>query len=155
MSAHTLRETSTPQPPMSLPGFLQRLGDTPQQIEFSETMEIIDAHYGYTPTAFRNGDIGNAAGQNAGSCKLFAFARLQGLSERRRWPASAATTARTCCRILRGRTTRTSAVSCAAAGPASTSTAKRCGRVEPPGGPLRRSARDKRRDPSLLHRNLK
>lgn len=81
MSAHTLRETSTPQPPMSLPGFLQRLGDTPQQIEFSETMEIIDAHYGYTPTAFRNGDIGNAAGQNAGSCKLFAFARLQGLSE--------------------------------------------------------------------------
>ena len=32
-------------------------------------------------TAFRNGELENAAGQNNGSCKLFAFARLQGLSK--------------------------------------------------------------------------
>lgn len=66
---------------MSLIPFLQRLRETPQQIEFSETIEAIEAHYLYTPTAFRNGDVENAAGQNGGSCKIFAFAKLQGLSE--------------------------------------------------------------------------
>jgi hypothetical protein len=61
--------------------FLQRLRETPEQIEFSETIAAIDSAYDYTPTAFRNGDVDNAAGQNAGSCKLLSFAKLQGLSE--------------------------------------------------------------------------
>ena len=66
---------------MSLNLFLQRLRQTPGQIEFSDTIEAIEAHYIYTPTAFRNGDVENAAGQNGGSCKILAFARLQGLGE--------------------------------------------------------------------------
>jgi hypothetical protein len=66
---------------MSLIPFLQRLRATPQQIEFAETLEAIESHYVYTPTAFRNGAVENAAGQNGGSCKIFAFAKLQGLTE--------------------------------------------------------------------------
>lgn len=66
---------------MSLSLFLQRLRETPEQIEFSDTIAAIEAHYEYTPTAFRNGELDNAAGQNAGSCKIFAFAQLQALSE--------------------------------------------------------------------------
>ncbi|HEY1075084.1 MAG TPA: HopJ type III effector protein [Fontimonas sp.] len=64
---------------MSLNHFLQRLRESPAQIEFSETIAAIEAHYDYTPTAFRNGELVNAAGQNAGSCKIFAFGRLQQL----------------------------------------------------------------------------
>jgi len=66
---------------MSLTAFLQRLRETPEQIEFADTIATIEAHYDYTPTAFKNGDLDNAAGQNGGSCKIFAFARLQGLSQ--------------------------------------------------------------------------
>lgn len=66
---------------MSLIPFLRRLREAPAQIEFSETIAAIEAHYVYTPTAFRNGDVENAAGQNGGSCKIFAFARIHGLSE--------------------------------------------------------------------------
>jgi len=66
---------------MSLTNFLQRLRETPGQIEFAETIAAIESHYEYTPTAFRNGDIENAAGQNGGSCKIFAFAKLHGLSQ--------------------------------------------------------------------------
>lgn len=65
---------------MSLTPFLQRLRETPEQIEFADTIAAIDAHYQYTPTAFRNGEVDNAAGQNGGSCKIFAFARLQALN---------------------------------------------------------------------------
>ncbi|MCC2658663.1 MAG: type effector [Panacagrimonas sp.] len=66
---------------MSLTDFLQRLREKPDQIEFAETIAVIERHYDYTPTAFRNAEIENAAGQNAGSCKIFAFAELQGLDE--------------------------------------------------------------------------
>jgi len=66
---------------MSLTSFLQRLRETPEQIEFADTLAAIESHYVYTPTAFRNGEIENAAGQNAGSCKIFAFAKLQNLDE--------------------------------------------------------------------------
>ncbi|WP_020649066.1 HopJ type III effector protein [Solimonas variicoloris] len=66
---------------MSVDAFLKRLREAPEQIEFSETIAVIDGAYDYTPTAFRNGDLRNEAGQNAGSCKLFSFAQLQGLTE--------------------------------------------------------------------------
>lgn len=61
--------------------FLQRLRENPDQIEFADTIAVIDANYVFTPTAFRNGDTHNAAGQNNGSCKIFAFAKLHRLSE--------------------------------------------------------------------------
>jgi hypothetical protein len=44
-------------------------------------MATIEAAYEFTATSFRNGELYNAAGQNSGSCKLFAFAQLQQLSE--------------------------------------------------------------------------
>lgn len=66
---------------MSLTAFLQRLRETPEQIEFADTLAVIEAHHDYTPTAFRNGEVENTAGQNAGSCKIFAFGLLHGLDE--------------------------------------------------------------------------
>lgn len=52
-------------------------------IGFDEVMAVIADHYTYTPTAFSNGQgdpkVLNQAGQNEGSCKLFAFAQLHGL----------------------------------------------------------------------------
>ena len=66
---------------MELKAFMQRLNDAPSSISFEDTMAVIDALYEFTPTTFQNGSQLNEAGKNNGSCKLFAFARLQGLSE--------------------------------------------------------------------------
>ena len=59
--------------------FLQQLRETPESVAFSETMATIDSAYEFTPTAFKNGDLENEAGQNNGSCKIFAFAKDRGL----------------------------------------------------------------------------
>ncbi|MBI5919772.1 MAG: HopJ type III effector protein [Nitrosomonadales bacterium] len=66
---------------MQLDVFLQRLSAVPETIAFADTIAVIEAHYDFTPTEFRNGDLLNAAGQNNGSCKIFSFARLQHLTE--------------------------------------------------------------------------
>lgn len=47
---------------------------------FSETLAFVTAHYDYQPSAFRNGDVENAAGQNEGSCKTLGLALLEGFS---------------------------------------------------------------------------
>jgi hypothetical protein len=60
--------------------FLQTLETAPDSINFNTTIAVIDAHYDFTPTAFRNGELQNEAGQNNGSCKVFSFARLHKLS---------------------------------------------------------------------------
>ena len=65
---------------MLITTFLDKLNATPETLEFTETMAVIEANYAYTETAFVNGEQKNEAGQNAGSCKLFAFALLQKLS---------------------------------------------------------------------------
>ena len=66
---------------MKLNAFLQKLNATPEQIAFTDTIAVIDALYDFTPTAFKNGELKNEAGQNNGSCKLFAFAKLQNLNQ--------------------------------------------------------------------------
>ena len=48
--------------------------------QFADVLAHIDARYGFTPTAFSNGETQNDAGQNNGSCKVFAFAQLEQLS---------------------------------------------------------------------------
>ena len=68
---------------MDLKDFLQKLNDTPEQISFNDTLALIDALYDFTPTTFNNGSVRNEAGQNNGSCKLFSFAKIQGLSQQR------------------------------------------------------------------------
>ena len=58
---------------MNLQNFKSKLQNTPSEIEFSETMSVIEDNYNFTPTTFTNGDLKNELGQNSGSCKLFAF----------------------------------------------------------------------------------
>ncbi len=65
---------------MTLESFLQKLKNNPEDIEFDDTMGIIDSLYTFTPTSFKNGDLINDAGQNSGSCKIFSFARLYRLT---------------------------------------------------------------------------
>lgn len=66
---------------MTLKDFKLKLTNTPKSIEFSETMAVIESNYNFTPTAFKNGDLQNNAGENSGSCKLFAFAKTQGFTK--------------------------------------------------------------------------
>jgi hypothetical protein len=67
---------------MTIASFLEKLKQIPKSISFAETIAVIDKHYDFTPTAFKNGLLDNAAGENSGSCKLFAFAQLQKLSKK-------------------------------------------------------------------------
>jgi hypothetical protein len=66
---------------MTLESFITKLKQSPTTIEFSDTMAVIEQSYSFTPTAFKNGDHQNAAGENSGSCKLFSFGRLNNLSK--------------------------------------------------------------------------
>ena len=50
---------------MTLESFLQKLKDCPENIEFNDSMSIIDTLYVFTPTSFTNGDLVNDAGQNS------------------------------------------------------------------------------------------
>ena len=63
-----------------LTSFAAQLNDNPESVAFSDTMTLIDELYNFTPTKFTNGDLINEQGQNSGSCKLFAFAKLNDLS---------------------------------------------------------------------------
>lgn len=52
-----------------------------QNASFSTVIAWISQHYSYTPCAFSNGATNNAAGENEGACRVFAFAQLHNLSE--------------------------------------------------------------------------
>ncbi|TDQ15086.1 HopJ type III effector protein [Algoriphagus boseongensis] len=60
---------------------LDQLEKDPQSVQFAEVIAFIDSHYDFTPTRFTNGNTVNEAGQNNGSCKIFSFAKLQGLTK--------------------------------------------------------------------------
>ncbi|SHF45899.1 HopJ type III effector protein [Chryseobacterium sp. OV279] len=60
---------------------LEQLKNNPETLQFKEVIAHIDEQYDFTPTEFKNGNTVNEAGQNNGSCKVFSFARLQGLSK--------------------------------------------------------------------------
>lgn len=66
---------------MSVNALINKLTKTPESVEFSEVIEIIQQYYHYTATNFTNGDVINQAGTNEGSCKIFAFAKLNQLNE--------------------------------------------------------------------------
>jgi hypothetical protein len=76
---HTFYGTS-----MTLESFISQLNAT-EQVEFEDTMAIINDLFNYTPSSFSNGlgetKVSNLAGQNEGSCKIFAFAQLTQLSK--------------------------------------------------------------------------
>ena len=64
---------------MTLQDFRARLHG--EQLQFAETLAFIAEHYDYQPSAFRNGAVESAAGQNEGSCKTLGLALLEGLSD--------------------------------------------------------------------------
>jgi hypothetical protein len=55
-----------------------------ERVSFEETMALIREQYDYSPTRFSNGvgnsKVVNEAGTNEGSCRIFAFARLNRLA---------------------------------------------------------------------------
>ena len=66
---------------MIIEQFLEKVKSQPEEVEFQETIAIIDEYFNFTPTTFKNGNTVNEAGQNNGSCKLFAFAHKYDLSQ--------------------------------------------------------------------------
>ena len=60
--------------------FFIQLSTEPDSISFEQSITLIDSLYQFTPTAFQNGDLHNAAGENNGSCKILAFGLLHQLS---------------------------------------------------------------------------
>lgn len=70
---------------MSIQTVLSKIASQPEQVSFNEVIDSITQHYHYSPSRFHNGTvhdrITNEAGSNEGSCKIFAFAKLNRLSE--------------------------------------------------------------------------
>ena len=66
---------------MSIKTLREQLDSAPLTIQFDQVIALITEHYDYSPTRFTNGDVINEAGTNEGSCKVFAFAQLNGFSE--------------------------------------------------------------------------
>ena len=65
---------------MNTSDFLNKVQATPETIDFSELMDVIESEYSFTPSAFKNGDLENAENENLGSCKVFSFAKMHGLA---------------------------------------------------------------------------
>jgi len=65
----------------TLSQLLEKIKETPEIVDFKEVIAAIDTSYSFSPTAFKNGDTYNEAGQNNGSCKVFAFGKLNTLSK--------------------------------------------------------------------------
>ena len=70
--------------PLSVNELIAQVRSAPQSIEFQTVIDTITANFVYTPTRFTNGrgddKMINEAATNEGSCRLFAFALLQGLN---------------------------------------------------------------------------
>ena len=65
----------------NIDNFLNKVKQNPELITFQETIEVIDSNYSFTPTTFKNGNQLNNAGENNGSCKIFAFAKINNLEK--------------------------------------------------------------------------
>ncbi len=70
---------------MTLEQLLHQLHTTPARIEFDDVMRVIRENFVYTPSRFTNGydndRVINDAGENEGSCKIFALGQLLRLTE--------------------------------------------------------------------------
>ena len=66
---------------MTVNELLKTLDTSPATIEFSDVMLAIDSQYTFTEACFSNGETSNKAGQNNGSCKILAFAKLHNLNQ--------------------------------------------------------------------------
>ncbi|OUS39641.1 HopJ type III effector protein [Oleispira antarctica] len=59
--------------------FLQQLQQ--DNFVFETTLEFIETHFNFTPSAFNNGGVLNSQEQNQGSCKVFSLAQLFELTQ--------------------------------------------------------------------------
>lgn len=66
---------------MTLTDYLTTLADEPKSIDFADTMAVIDKCYTFKACSFSNHGLLSSASENNGSCKIFAFAKLNGLSK--------------------------------------------------------------------------
>lgn len=66
---------------MIISQFLAAINTFPQAVVFTDFTALITAHYVFTPTAFVNGDVSNSTDENQGSCKVFSFAKMHGLTD--------------------------------------------------------------------------
>jgi hypothetical protein len=66
---------------ITLADFINQLDSNTEQVSFEQVMQVINENYNYLPATFSNGDLLNEAGTNEGSCKIFYFAKLNGLTE--------------------------------------------------------------------------
>ncbi len=66
---------------MTLKELLEKVYLYPETLQFAEVLAVIDAEFEFTPAAFSNGAVLNAATENQGSCKVLSFALKSGLSE--------------------------------------------------------------------------
>lgn len=60
---------------------LEKINRSPETIKLDEALDAISDAYEFTPVAFSNGPLINAAGDKVRSCMLYAFGRLHDLSE--------------------------------------------------------------------------
>jgi hypothetical protein len=75
------QRSSTLEHILNLSQFLDLLNDSSCQVEFSDSITLIDSLYEFTPTAFRNGNGASSAEQNHGSCKILNFGQMQQFNE--------------------------------------------------------------------------
>ncbi len=66
---------------MLLIEFLEKLNTEPETVTFDNTIAVIEENYRFSETAFTNGETKNDAGQNNGSCKIYAFGHINNLTE--------------------------------------------------------------------------
>ena len=68
---------------MTIDELIEKIYTRPDYINFTEVIETIESNYSYTPTHFINGKGShttiNEAGTNEGSCKIFAFSKINKL----------------------------------------------------------------------------
>ncbi len=60
--------------------FASRIGQD-DSLDFEDAQAVISEYFDYTPCAFSNGEVANDAGQNEGSCKIFALGQLLQLDQ--------------------------------------------------------------------------
>lgn len=69
----------------SLESVIQQIKTEPEKIEFSDIISTVENNYQYQATRFTNGIeadcVTNEAGENEGSCKIFAFAKINQLDQ--------------------------------------------------------------------------
>ncbi|ETI61939.1 HopJ type III effector protein [Marinomonas profundimaris] len=66
---------------LSTQTLIEKIKQTPENVQFKEVIDVIEREYDFTPVAFTNGEQQNAINENNGSCKIFSFASIHQLTD--------------------------------------------------------------------------